>query len=203
MRSPWPFLAVSRSADAGGVAPATDPARLQEVPIMNQRNLVPGLLLIGLGIYLGIVQLTGAGAEAIVAVIGVAFVVSYALTRNYGFLVPGAIMTGLGLGILWETEVSSGGGAVVIGLGVGFLAIYVVDAIVRRSAALWWPLIPGGILATIGALIETDRTRLMEYTSLVWPLALIAVGITLVIVQARTRQEGTDTTTDGSTTKGP
>jgi hypothetical protein len=170
---------------------------------MNQRNLVPGLLLIGLGIYLGIVQLTGVGAEAIVAVIGVAFVVSYALTRTYGFLVPGAIMTGLGLGILWETEVSGGGGAVVIGLGVGFLAIYVVDAIVRRSEALWWPLIPGGILAMIGVLIRTDQTRLMEYTSLVWPLALIAVGITLVIVQARTRQKGSDTTTNGSATKGP
>jgi hypothetical protein len=59
---------------------------------MEQRTLVPGLILIGLGVFLGIVQVTGVGAEAVVAVIGGAFLVTYALTRNYGFLVLGGII---------------------------------------------------------------------------------------------------------------
>lgn len=156
---------------------------------MNQRNLVLGLILIALGAYLGFVQLTGGGGEAIVALIGVAFLIGYAVTRRYGFLVPGAIMTGLGVGILWETQVGDAGGTVVIGLGAGFLAIYVIDAIVRRSQALWWPLIPGGILAVVGVATEIGNTKLLDDLEAFWPILLIAIGIVLVFAQLRTRHE--------------
>ncbi|HET7646428.1 MAG TPA: hypothetical protein VFV59_08210 [Candidatus Limnocylindria bacterium] len=153
---------------------------------MEQRTLVPGLILIGLGVFLGIVQVTGVGAEAVVAVIGGAFLVTYALTRNYGFLVPGGIMTGLGLGIIWETQAAANAdGVVVIGLGLGFLAIYVIDLLVRGHAALWWPVIPGGILATIGVLVETEQERWLRGTELLWPAALIVIGGIILLAQIR------------------
>lgn len=157
---------------------------------MNSRNLAPGLVLIGLGVFFFIVQLTGVGAEAIVAVIGGAFLVAYAFTRQYGFLVPGGIMTGLGLGVIWETQTApAGGGVVVIGLGLGFLSIYVIDLLVRGSAALWWPIIPGGILAAIGVLIETEQGGLLAGMQWVWPVLLIAVGAFVLLMQLRTRPE--------------
>lgn len=153
---------------------------------MEQRTLVPGLILIALGVFLGIVQVTGVGAEAVVAVIGGAFLVAYALTRNYGFLVPGGILTGLGIGVILETRAGSNAdGVVVIGLGLGFLAIYVIDLLVRARQALWWPVIPGGILATIGVLVETEQGHWLEGTELMWPVALIVIGAIVLLAQIR------------------
>ncbi|HEY6608203.1 MAG TPA: hypothetical protein VI277_03315 [Candidatus Limnocylindria bacterium] len=161
---------------------------------MINRNFVPGLLLIGLGSYLAIVRLTGVGAEAIVAMFGIGFLIAYALTRTYGFLIPGGIMTGLGLGIMWEMEIGSGGGSVVLGLGLGFLTIYVIDLAVNRSKALWWPLIPGGILTVIGGLVEADNVGLLVDTSLVWPIVLIGAGAVILLVQLGRRRDASQGT---------
>ena len=150
---------------------------------MDQRNLVPGLLLIGLGAFLFLAQVTGVGAEAIVAVIGIGFLLAYGFTRDYGFLVPGGIMTGLGLGIVWETNVGGAGGSVVLGLGLGFLAIFVVDLLMKHTDAPWWQLIPGGILATIGVLIESGEEGMLADLGWLWPLVLIAAGLVLLVTQ--------------------
>lgn len=155
---------------------------------MTQRNMIPGLMLIALGAILFIVQATGVGAEAVVAVIGAGFLIAYAFTRQYGFLVPGGILTGLGAGIVWEVTAPTAGGVVLIGLGTGFLAIWVVDALVKHTPLPWWPIIPGGILATIGVLVETGREGLLREFTWLWPGALIAVGIILVLTQLGRRR---------------
>jgi hypothetical protein len=155
---------------------------------MNTRTLAPGLILIALGALFLVVQLTGIGGEAVVAVIGAAFLVAYAFSRQYGFLVPGGIMTGLGVGIILETQATpEEGGVVVLGLGLGFLSIYVIDLLVRPASALWWPLIPGGILTTIGVLIEADRVEMLAEVEWAWPLILIVIGIVVLVTQARRR----------------
>ncbi len=147
-------------------------------------NTVPALVLIGIGVVLLLAQLTGVGPEAVVAVIGAGFLVAYAATRQYGFLIPGGIMTGLGIGIVVETQATGAQGEpVLLGLGFGFLAIYAVDAVVRRSAAHWWPLIPGGILATIGVLIGTGREGWLETAGGWWPAILIVVGGLILVSQ--------------------
>jgi hypothetical protein len=144
---------------------------------MERANTVPALVLISIGVVLLVAQLTGIGPEAIVALMGAGFLVAYAVTRQYGFLVPGGIMTGLGIGIVIETEaLGSQGEPVLLGLGLGFLAIYAVDAVVRRSAALWWPIIPGGILATLGVLVGTGREGWLENAGSWWPAILIVIG---------------------------
>ena len=151
---------------------------------MQNRNLAPGLVLIGLGVLFGIVQLTGIGGEAVVAVIGGGLLVAYAVTRQYGYLVPGGILTGLGVGIIWQTQVlNDSGGAVLIGLGAGFLTIYAIDAIVRRSSSLWWPLIPGGITLTIGLLLEAGREGTLADAAPLWPIVLIVIGGALLLRQ--------------------
>lgn len=157
---------------------------------MNTSKLAPGAILIALGALFFVVQLTDVGEEAVVAVIGGAFLVAYAFTRQYGFLVPGGIMTGLGVGIVLQNEATpEAGGVVVIGLGVGFLLIYAIDLLVRQGAALWWPIIPGGILTAIGVLIEADQVQILNQLEWAWPLILIAIGVIVLFMQVRRREE--------------
>ena len=152
---------------------------------MERANTMPALVLIGLGVVLLMAQLTGVGPEAIVALIGAGFLLAYAVSRQYGLLIPGGIMTGLGIGIIVETQaVGSRGEPVLLGLGLGFLAIYAVDAVVRRSDALWWPVIPGGILATLGVLIGTGREGWLENAGTWWPAILIVIG-GLILLSSR------------------
>jgi hypothetical protein len=154
---------------------------------MQERNLAPGLVLIGLGVMFAIVQLTGVGGEAVVAVIGGALLIAYAFTRHYGYLVPGGILTGLGLGIIWQAAVlSDAGGAVLVGLGAGFLTIYLVDLFVRGNRALWWPIIPGGITLTIGLLLETGSGGTLAGAAPLWPILLVVIGGTLLLRQLST-----------------
>lgn len=156
---------------------------------MDRANTVPALVLIGIGVVLLVAQLTGVGPEAVVAVIGAGFLIAYAATRNYGFLIPGGIMTGLGIGIIIETQAAgSQGEPVLLGLGIGFLAIYAVDAIVRRSEALWWPVIPGGILTTIGVLVGTGREGWLENAGSWWPAILIVIGAMILLSGRWTKQ---------------
>jgi hypothetical protein len=158
---------------------------------MERGNIVPALVLIGIGAVLLLAQLTGVGPEAVVAVIGVGFLIAYAATRTYGFLVPGGIMTGLGIGIIIETGArGSQGEPVLLGLGIGFLAIYAIDAVVRRSAALWWPVIPGGILATIGVLVGTENGGWLENAGAWWPAILIVIGGLILLSQRWTTRTG-------------
>lgn len=151
---------------------------------MNERNYAPGLILIGLGILFAIVRVTGVGGEAVVAVIGGALLIAYAANRTYGFLVAGGIMTGLGLGIVWETQASQNGAPVLLGLGAGFLAVYLIDRIVRGEEAKWWPMIPGGIIATIGALLALDAEGIIQRLDGIWPIALVVVGALLLVAEA-------------------
>ena len=163
---------------------------------MNTRNLAPGVILIALGALFFVVQLTDVGGEAVVAVIGGAFLVAYAFTRQYGFLVPGGIMTGLGLGIVLQNQATpEEGGVVVIGLGVGFLSIYVIDLLVRGASALWWPIIPGGILTAIGILIEANQVEILTQLEWAWPLVLIAIGVIVLFAQVRRHDEPPAATT--------
>jgi hypothetical protein len=154
---------------------------------MNERNYAPGLILIGLGILFAIVEVTDVGGEAVVAVIGGTFLVAYALKRTYGFLVAGGIMTGLGLGIVWETQAPESGAAVLLGLGGGFLAVYIIDLVVRGRAAMWWPVIPGGIVGTIGALLALEAEGALEQLDAVWPIGLVVVGALLLIAEVGRR----------------
>jgi hypothetical protein len=157
---------------------------------MHERNLVPGLILIGLGVFLAVVELTGTGAEALVAVIGAIFLVAYAVTRRYGLLIAGGIITGLGLGIVWETQVFESGAAVLIGLGAGFVSVYLIDLLVRQATAQWWPVIPGGILVTIGVFVGVEERALIGSEQL-WPAILIVIGALLLITQLFGRSGGT------------
>ena len=141
-----------------------------------------GLLLIVVGVMLFVLLETGLGGEGIPLLIGVGFLVAYAVTRLYGLLIPGGILTGLGSGIV-VTATTGPDAAPVLGLGMGFVAIALVDWGVRgRERAQWWPLIPGGILTVIGLVAIPEVRATAQY---VVPLLLIAGGLWLVLGHRR------------------
>lgn len=144
---------------------------------MDPRRIAPGVILIALGVFFLIAQRINVGGEAVVAAIGLAFLVAYWLTRNYGFLVPGGIMTGLGVGIIYEARADAGGAPVLLGLGVGFIGIFVIDAAVRRASWGWWPLVPGGVLTLIGLLLAAGQSGLLGAIGRWWPAVLILIGL--------------------------
>jgi hypothetical protein len=154
---------------------------------MDRRNVAPGLLLIGLGALLYLVQAAVIGGETLLPLIGAALLGAYALTRQYAFLVPGSIMTGLGIGILWDAQTAYQGGAVLVGLGLGFGMVCVVDLIMKHTRAPWWPLIPAGILTIIGVLIEAGREGYLADFTWLGPIVLVMIGIVVLIIQGTGR----------------
>ena len=157
-------------------------------------NRVLGLLLIGLGGVLLLTVATDIGGEVVVGFIGVAFLVAYAVTRNYGFLIPGAILTGLGTGLVLQS-LGIRGDIVVLGLGLGFIAIAVLDQLVSSGrAGWWWPLIPGTVLLLISVGSVTGLPDLGRY---LLPAVLILTGAVLLL-----RRGGGDRSRDDRTAAG-
>ena len=141
-----------------------------------ERRSLPGIILIVLGVIFIVGQRLGIGGEGTTAAIGIAFLVAFVSTRNYGFLVPGGIMTGLGLGIVYQTRTGGDGAPVLLGLGLGFCSIYALDAVNRRTTRGWWPLIPGGVLTLIGLAKASSTNSWLGGAAEWWPVALIVVG---------------------------
>src|SRR5690606_16132688 len=95
----------------------------------GMERLRQGLVLVIVGIVLYfLVREQGSGSGGVIlALIGSAFMVFYALTNQSGYLVPGGLMTGLGIGIDWPHAwwPSFQGSTVLVGLGLGRLVVWV------------------------------------------------------------------------------
>jgi hypothetical protein len=110
------------------------------------------------------------------------------LTRNPGLVIPGGILSGVGWGIyaisgpfsIWQGD--NEGGVFLIFLGLGFGLITVITAVFTKETH-WWALIPGGIIAFVGAsiLFGGFLLTLLTYVGKLWPLALILLGISILV----------------------
>jgi hypothetical protein len=141
------------------------------------------LIVVGIGGFVSqLVDVTPVAGGVVVLLIGVGLLGAFSLTRQYGYLIPGGIMTGLGAGIVVSEYLTltgeASGGVIVLGLGLGFVSIWAVSSLLNLAQHHWWPLIPGGILSTVGgALLIGGRTvALLDY----WYVAVIAVGLILL-----------------------
>jgi hypothetical protein len=145
------------------------------------------LILVGIAALIGNL---GGGSyvyESIPFGLGLAFLVAYAMTRQYGFLVPGGILTGVGAGVLASSllNVADGGAYVAIGGGAGFLLIFVVDGLVSKVATRWWPVIPGALMLVVGVQAATDNQELWRQVGLWSPALLILLGLLIIVARAR------------------
>jgi len=143
----------------------------------NPRQVIPGLILIALGIAFLIMQYFEFGPGLFLTLLGLVFLIPYAFTRSYGLLIPGCILCGIGIGLAFERAAMRPDVTVSIGLGLGFIAIFVVQLIVA-GASHWWPLIPGAILLIIG-LAET-MPQAQQVLERGWPVVLIVIGLAIL-----------------------
>ena len=142
----------------------------------NRLRLIPGLILIALGILF----LVGQYFEApgiILLFFGLVFLIPYVLTRSYGLLIPGCILAGLGVGILFESALGRGDITILIGLGLGFIAIFTVQLVVAGRSH-WWPLVPGGLLVLFGLAEAIPQGQTLIEKG--WPLILILIGLIIL-----------------------
>jgi hypothetical protein len=94
----------------------------------------------------------------------------WALTPAYVLLAVGIMVGLIGAGVLDDLLIPS---YVMFAIAIPFLVVY------TRNPKQWWPLIPGGILAMIGASFLVAEAAL-EY---ILPVSLIIAGIWIVARQ--------------------
>ena len=152
----------------------------------KNRRMNAGLILIavGLGLYL-IDRVEGIGEEAVLLIIGTAFLIAYFVRKNFGLLIPGCILLGLGIGTVGTGSFLDFGDPTMLGLGAGFIAIYVI-ARLNEGKSHWWPLIPGGVLLIMAIPGTHD---LFAYIWDHWQLILVFIGV-LILVGAFRGGEG-------------
>jgi hypothetical protein len=165
---------------AGPVPGATPPGHRRRDA--GDGSWVGGVVLITIGVAFLLGQLLPNAGRFVPLLVGLSFLAVFLATRNYGFLVPGGIVTGVGVGIVMAMEDQGrvGGGLFLVSLGLGFIGIVILGALFRLRENHPWPLVPGGILCTIG-LITLAGTRYGDVARYAWPIVLIGLGVLFVL----------------------
>jgi hypothetical protein len=148
--------------------------------VSNRARMLPGLILIFLGVAFLLAQYFEFGPALFLTLLGLAFLIPYVFTRSYGLLVPGCILAGIGLGLVFDRPPVSTAIAVPIGLGLGFIAIFVVHLVVARQSA-YWSLIPGGVLVLVGIAEGVPYAQVLIEKG--WPLILVLIGLAILAGQ--------------------
>lgn len=146
----------------------------------QRARMIPGLILIVLGIVFLLAQYFEFGPALFLVLLGLVFWVPYAITRSYGLLIPGCILTGIGIGLVFDRPPLSSAVTVPLGLGLGFIAIFVIHLIVTRHSH-WWPLIPGGVLVLVGLAEGFPQAQTLLEKG--WPLILVLIGLAILAGQ--------------------
>ena len=147
---------------------------------VNRARLIPGLILILLGIAFLLMQYFEFGPGLFLTLLGLIFLIPYALTRSYGLLIPGCILSGIGVGLMFDRLPLNTAVTVPIGLGLGFIAIFAVQLVVARESH-WWPLIPGGLLVLVGIADGIPQSQTLVEKG--WPLILVFIGLLILAGQ--------------------
>ncbi len=165
-----------------------------------------GVVIIGIGVFFLLAQLVPDIGRSIPLLIGLVFLAAFVARREYGFLVAGCIISGVGVGVLLADTVDDqwSGAVVLLSIAGGFIAIWLLSVLFRAvnrewpsgpsrevASALWWPLIPGGILALVAVVVlaeEGFESDLLRW----WPLLLIGAGVVVLISALSRRGSGQD-----------
>ncbi len=160
-------------------------------PIPERRRrggVVGGAILITIGIMALLSQIPGLNAGLFfLPALGAIFLVAGVVSRQVGLLIPGGILAGIGAGtILMEgpfhfVEDPARGGIFMLAFAGGWLLISLAALLIQCK--IWWPLVPGGIMALIGVSLLAGQPGLevLKYASYGWPVILIAVGLYLLL----------------------
>jgi hypothetical protein len=124
----------------------------------------------------------------LVTSLGVVFLVWGTTTRKIGLIIPGSILCGIGPGIYLgfgkEGAINglTGTGIMLVYFGIGWVFITLFSVVLSRKF-LWWPLIPGGIMAVTGwsLYLGGDPHNAINFISNTGSLGLIIFGVYLLL----------------------
>ena len=161
----------------------------------NRRNLmVAGTALIAIGLLAFAAQFMEFVNVGLLFLptLGIIFLVWGITIRHVGPMIPGGILTGIGAGVILMQQTAalpgeaSDAGIFLITFGAGWALITLLSALFTAKTQ-WWPLIPGAIIAAVGAALFAGDAglRVLEFAGDFWPLALIAAGLIVVFRAAR------------------
>jgi hypothetical protein len=163
-------------------------------------------VVIGIGVFFLLAQLVPDVGRWIPLLIGLVFLAGFVARREYGLLVAGCIISGVGVGVLLADTVDDqwSGAVVLLSIAAGFIVIWLVSVLLRAgdrewpsgasrdaARALWWPLIPGGILALVALVVlaeEGFESDLLRW----WPLLIIGAGVVVLVSALSRRGSGQD-----------
>lgn len=157
-------------------------------------RLVGGLVLLGAGLVLLAAQFVNLGAWILI-ILGMVFLAAGVATRSMGWFIPSGVLNGIGLGaLLIESGIvvneTAQGGMFLVAFALGWLSIYVLTRLFT-AATQTWALIPAAIMALIGVPLllgapgEAALAAVLSVLGYLWPLALIAAGVVVLIRMRR------------------
>ncbi|MFN4292525.1 MAG: hypothetical protein ACK4JD_00140 [Thermoflexales bacterium] len=151
----------------------------------RQGGVIAAVMLIAIGILLLIAQVFQLGwlSLLVTPLLGAAFIVWSIAARIPGLMIPGGILAGLGVGILLMTQPLFASkefvpaAVLMLSFAAGWLLIFALTPLASGRLELW-PLIPGAILAALGALfwIGEPGISILQVVGAAWPLVLVIVG---------------------------
>lgn len=160
------------------------------------------MVIVGIGLFFLLAQFVPDIGRYITLAIGLIFLAAFVAKREYGFLIPGCIVSGVGIGVVLASTLDDpwSGVSMLFSISGGFIAIWIISTLMHSAdrgwpdgdskdvaRALWWPLIPGGILALIGLIVLAEdgfESDLLRW----WPLLIIGAGLIVLISSLRRRR---------------
>lgn len=165
-------------------------------------SMVIGAILVTIGILNLLATLLRPEIEMyLVLAVGVVFLVAGLAAHSRGLLIPGGIVSGVGAGIIVLEQFGSmlsengKGGLFLLIFSLGWLLISLLSLVIPEEDGtrcfMWWPLIPGGILAAIGGMILQGETglKILGVIGQGWPVVLIGIGLYLLLRRKELKEE--------------
>ena len=141
-------------------------------------SVIPGMVLLGIGLMIGFDRWLGEWAGAVfMAAIAIAFWLIYITQRDFWWaVIPAGVLTTLTLVIGFENMMPGLelGGVFFLGLGVTFLLVLLLPSKENTRWAIW----PAGVLLAMGILLIAASTSILSW---LWAVALIVGGLYLVV----------------------
>lgn len=155
-------------------------------------RIVAGVILIILG-SAALLQRWFDIGNYVVLLLGLGFLAWGSVSHKGGLIIPGGVLTGIGLGILamegpWHFPAVDQNGVFLLCFAFGWFLITALSALFTRCT-MWWPLIPGGIMALIGGtILVTNGSVRWDDLNLIYAAILISIGLVLLIYKGRTKK---------------
>ena len=164
--------------------------------LFNQRiawwAMIPGLSFIGIGIALIFTRFLWFDAAFWTLMgVGLAFLIWAYATKNVGLAIPGSLLVAIAPGLLfgWKNFLPNRLlvhiGVMLSWFAIGWGLIILFWRIIRLRF-IWWPLIPGGVLAVVGwgLYISQNPGNAISFISNTSAIMLIIFGIYLLLLRS-------------------